>query len=444
MRNPGRLGRRLVVVPLCLAAATVGLALPAVAASRPSAPPASPEPTAYVVADADSGAVVAAKNDHQALLAASTVKLLTALAALERLPLDTTVPVSARAAGQPAMKINMHEGEIWKLDDALHALLIVSANDAAYAIAERASGSIEKFAGDATATARRLGLRDTTFRDPAGLDDRSSFGGGSRMSTYDLAVTARNALAVPEVAKVAKLLTYEFTDPTGAGRKLVNHNRGFLTGYSGATGLKTGFTKAANRTLVASATRNGRSCIAVVMGTWDDTGWAGRLLDQCFGTAVGAAGTGEQLPPVRVATLDLRRRAFEGLPGALGGPVLAAAGVTPTARAAVARGTSSARAVAPAPTPAVATRDAGGGAFSLGSIFSLRTFGFVLLALGLTVFLLRRRAVRRRRARRLARQRAMAEARRRRRMIDIVEPPKRGGTRQVRIVDRRRRVGTRR
>ena len=441
MRNPGRLGRRLVVLGVWLAAPTVGPALPSAAAARPAEPPASPEPPAYLVADADSGAVIAAKNDHQAFLPASTVKLLTALAVVERLPLDATVPVSARAAGQPAMKINMHEGEIWKVDDALHALLMVSANDAAYALAERASGGIEKFATDAAATARRLGLRDTTFRDPAGLDDRNSFGGGSRMSTYDLAATARNALAVPEIANIAKLITYEFKDPTGASRRLINHNRGFLTHYAGATGLKTGFTKAADRTLVASAARNGRSCIAVVMGTWDDTGWAGRLLDQCFATAAGAAGTGEHLPPVRIATLDLRHRAFEGLPGALGRPALAAGGVA--GGGAAPSHPPPENGVAPETTLPVTTREGIYGGLSLGGIFSLRTVALGLVAFGLILFVLRRRAVRRQRARRLARQRAMAEARRRR-MIDIVEPHESGGTRHVRVADQRPRVGARR
>ena len=143
---------------------------------------------------------------------------------------------------QPENKINMKEGEVWKLNDALHSLLMSSANDAAFAIAERTSGTVEQFAKDADATARRLGARDTTFGDPAGLDDRNSFAGGTQMSAYDLAIVARNVLTVPEIANPAKLISYDFTDPAGAGRHLTNHNDGFLTTYPGATGLKTGFT----------------------------------------------------------------------------------------------------------------------------------------------------------------------------------------------------------
>ena len=89
------------------------------------------------------------------------MKLLTALTALERLPLDSDVPVTTRATGQPTMRINMKEGEVWKFDDVLHSLLMVSANNAAFAIAERTSGTVEQFAKDADATAKRLGTRRT-------------------------------------------------------------------------------------------------------------------------------------------------------------------------------------------------------------------------------------------------------------------------------------------
>ena len=120
----GRLGRRLLplAVVLCALASTV--------APRPAAAaPASPTPKGYILVDADTGKVLLAHNEHQSLLTASTVKLLTALTALEHLPLDSTLPVSALAASKPAMKINMHEGEVWKLchpsTDARHSVAIV-------------------------------------------------------------------------------------------------------------------------------------------------------------------------------------------------------------------------------------------------------------------------------------------------------------------------------
>ena len=164
MAQLGRPGRRLLPLAFVLCA-LASLAAPRVAAAAPATPvPASAPPAAYILVDADTGKVLAAKDEHAPQLTASTVKLLTALTALERLPLDSDVPVSARAAGQPAMRINMKEGEIWKLDDALHSLIMVSANDAAFAIAERTSGTVEQFAKDADATAKRLGAQDTRVR----------------------------------------------------------------------------------------------------------------------------------------------------------------------------------------------------------------------------------------------------------------------------------------
>jgi D-alanyl-D-alanine carboxypeptidase len=319
----------------------------------------------------------------------------------------------------------------------LHALLMESANDAAFAIAECASGSVEQFAQDANAEAKRLGAKDTTFADPAGLDDANSFGGGTRMSAYDLSVVARNALPVPEIANIAKTLSYELTDPAGTAREFENHNDGFLTTYPGATGLKTGYTKAASRTLVTSATRNGRTMIAVVLATWDDTGWAGYLLDQGFTTPADAPGTGETIPKVRAITADARLAAFSGLPGALGLRARNGKADAPASGTAVAAPTttttepkpSAVKETAPAgdsggtalaTTPASATEASSSGV-TIGTIVNLRNFLLLVFVLLLTLFLLRRRAVRRQRARRIARQKHMAEIRRRR-MIDVVDP----------------------
>jgi serine-type D-Ala-D-Ala carboxypeptidase (penicillin-binding protein 5/6) len=449
----GRLGRRL--LPL----ASVLVAVASLVPARPAAAvPATQAPQAYILVDADNGCIRAAKDEHQSLLTASTVKLLTAITALERLPLDSTVPVSARAANQPAMKINMHEGEVWTLDDAIHSMLIVSANDAAYAIAERTGGSVEQFAKLANVTAKQLGATDTNFADPAGLDDRNAYAGGSHMSAYGLAVVARNALAIPEIANAAKTLDYDFTDPTGAGRHLRNHNDGFLTTYAGATGLKTGYTKAASRTLVTSATRDGRTMIAVVMGTWDDTGWAGSLLDQGFTTPAGARCSGAQVPPVRAVTADTRGQAFAGLPPVLGTPSLGGAGAvaavagttetsstttpktktkaTTTAKASGAKHSNAATIDAQAVSVEKAATQPGSSGLSLGTILSVWNFVLVVFLALLALFLLRRRAVRRQRVRRMARQKRMEEIRRRR-MIDLVEPSDRAS--HVRVVPRRAR-----
>ena len=139
------------------------------------------------------------------------------------------------------MSINMKEGEVWPLVDALHALLMVSANDAALRDRRERVGKHRAVRGRHADRREALGPRDSTFNDPAGLDaEGEGFRGGSLMSAYDLAVVARNALAVPAIADTAKLLEYDFTDPTGLPRTVTNHNDSWLNGYAGATGLKTG------------------------------------------------------------------------------------------------------------------------------------------------------------------------------------------------------------
>jgi D-alanyl-D-alanine carboxypeptidase len=307
------------------------------------------------------------------------------------------------------------------------SLLMVSANDAAYALAENAGGDLAHFAAMASATGHRLGLRDTTFHDPAGLDGAQGFGGGTTSSAYDLSIVARNALAVPAIADTASKVTVDFTDPNGVGRHLVNHNKGFLTGYPGAIGLKTGYTKAASRTLLAAARRDGHTCIATVMGTWDDTGWAGYLLDQCF-AGVRLAGA-PPLPAVRAQTVQDRLDAYSGLPHPLGaGGHTATTPTTPAAATAAATARTPATPVTSTPSSppasATATRTAttastgSDSGWSFGSI--LRTLGLVLLGLLVVVVILRRRAVKRQKARRIERMRAHAEARRRG-MIDVVE-----------------------
>ena len=378
-------------------------------------------PQSYFTVDGDTGAVVAAVNEHVPHLTASTIKVLTALVTLEQLPMTARLTVSRLAAAQPAMRIDMKEGSTWPLDQALASLMMVSANDAAYAMAENAGGDLPGFAAKANATAKRLGMKETTFNDPAGLDGAQGFGGGSMSSAYDLAIAARNALAVPQIADDAAKVTFEFTDPAGVGRRLVNHNKGFLTTYPGAIGLKTGFTRAASRTLLAAARRDGHTCIASVMGTWDDTGWAGYLLDQCF-AGVRVVGP-PPIPPVRfhpakaTATSALATSTTTVAPVAVVG---AARTATPTPDTAAAT-TGAARA------PAGATTSSGGG---IDWWAIVRIAGLTLLGILAIAFVLRRRAVKRRKARRIERQRALAEARRRR-MIDIVEPDQESDVRVV-------------
>ena len=285
---------------LCLVTVVVfGGADPSPAGAQTVPPPAPTHPAkAWILADADTGRVLDAHNEHEALPPASTQKIMTALVAAEKLPRGATVTVGPTAAAQPAMKIGMVEGEQWALDQALHALMMVSANDAAYALAEAASGGLAAFAADMNAAAARYGMVDSTFADPAGFDGAEGFNGGSRVSAHDLAIAARNYFSVPELTAMVALREYRFDGPAKA-HVLYNHNK-LLARYPGATGLKTGYTSLAGNTFVGTARRDGRTMIAVVLNSTDMYGVAAALLDQGFATPADAPGLGASLPPVRV------------------------------------------------------------------------------------------------------------------------------------------------
>ena len=199
-------------------------------AGVPSAAPFLPEGlpvAASIVVDADTGRVLLGDAFHEPRHPASTAKLMTALVAAERLPPDTPVRVSATAAAVEPNKIGMPAGSAWPLPEMLAALMMVSANDAAYALAEASGGSLAGFATIAQETAKRLGMDDSTFADPAGLDTAGSFRGGPLMSAYDLAIAARNVLATPSVAEWGARHIYDFTDRL-LGAQILGHNAGEL------------------------------------------------------------------------------------------------------------------------------------------------------------------------------------------------------------------------
>ena len=204
---------RLRLLGAALVATSVALLAPLPAAAAPATQP----PQSYVVFDAGTGKVIESKDPHVPHLTASTIKVLTALVALEHLPMSVAVHVSALAASRPAAKIDMKEGSDWPMDQTLDSLMMVSANDAAYALAETTGGSLDGFATMVTASARRLGLRDTDFHDPAGLDGKDGYGGGTTSSAYDLAIVARNALTVPEIAGPASKETLGVHRPERRG-----------------------------------------------------------------------------------------------------------------------------------------------------------------------------------------------------------------------------------
>jgi D-alanyl-D-alanine carboxypeptidase/D-alanyl-D-alanine carboxypeptidase (penicillin-binding protein 5/6) len=190
---------------------------------------------------------------------------MTAVVVIERYELDTKVKIPAEAVGIEGSSIYLCAGEELTLRQLLYALLLSSANDAATAIALHCAGSFEAFAEMMNETAQRLGLVNTHFDNPHGLDSDSHY-----TTARDLARLAAYALTLSEFKTISS--TYKMQIPlagTENARLLVNHNK-LLRSYDGIIGVKTGFTKKSGRCLVSAAERDGTTLIAVTLNDPDD------------------------------------------------------------------------------------------------------------------------------------------------------------------------------
>src|SRR5215207_5379090 len=253
-----------------------------------------------VLVDPATGAVLWGRRRRALAPPASLTKMLTALAVRASLDLDEVTVASRKAARQPARRLAMRRGQKLTVDQALKALMIVSANDVAVMLAETAGGSVARFSRAMDAESALLGLRASSWRNPNGLDAR-----GHRSTAFDLAILARAVLQDRWLARVARMRHDAFTTPNGRKVTLTARSR-FLGGYRGAVGVKTGFTDDAGHCLAAAATRGGRTLIAVVLRSPDNAADAGRMLDWGFAHR-GQAGTGVRLPePVRPASVAAR------------------------------------------------------------------------------------------------------------------------------------------
>lgn len=218
---------------------------------------------AAVLEDLDTGQLLFAKNPDARRPIASLTKIMTALLVLERTRPTDLVTVGADALA-PASAIGLAElglqaGEEIAVGELLYALLLQSANDAAIALAEHLSGTVDAFVSAMNARAARLGLRNTMFRSPSGLDDDGF------SSARDLATLTRAAYRLPGFARIVRTKFHDVPSPTGPDRHIQNRNV-LLWLYPGAIGVKTGFTTAAGLCVVATAQREGLRLVAVVLG----------------------------------------------------------------------------------------------------------------------------------------------------------------------------------
>lgn len=225
---------------------------------------------AAVLAGGDTDQPLAGKNIHERLAMASTTKIMTALLVVERANLDDTITVSPTAlVGGSSM--GLQAGEIVTVEDLLWGLLLQSGNDAAVALAEHVAGSEAEFVALMNERAVQLGLADTHFVNPHGLDAPEHFS-----SAHDLWLVAEAAMTYPKFQEIVASQSY-----VAAGRTLLNINE-LLDRYPGADGVKTGTTQAAGQSLVASVTRDGHRSMAVVLGSEDRYADATAIFDHYF------------------------------------------------------------------------------------------------------------------------------------------------------------------
>lgn len=232
---------------------------------------------AWILYDETFDRPLAEHNADQRRAMASTTKLMTALVALERAELDDIVIISGVASDVGEAEIDLIAGEEWSVRQLLTAMLVRSANDAAVALAEHVGGDLPGFVTLMNAEAAEMGLDDTRFANPHGLDAP-----GHYSTARDLLVLGQRAAADEFLATVINTRVATLpADPDGNIRTARTTNE-LISTYEGAFGVKTGFTDDAGRVLIAGAERDGRRLFAVVLGSEDHFADSAALLTYGF------------------------------------------------------------------------------------------------------------------------------------------------------------------
>jgi serine-type D-Ala-D-Ala carboxypeptidase (penicillin-binding protein 5/6) len=232
---------------------------------------------AAILVDADTGRVLWAERPHERRKIASLTKIMTATLALHEVPWRSTVTVARSVTRVPLVREGLRTGETVKAWKLFYSLLLYSGNDDANQLAISSAGSVHAFLRQMNDDARRLGLRDTHYTSPSGIRDR-----GNYSTPWDLAALTRYAFRDPRFDQLVrtKRIQVPWSAPTNS--KIYLNNNYLLHEYSGANGVKTGYTHEAGWCLVASATRHGRRLIAVLLDSPNLYADARRLLNLGF------------------------------------------------------------------------------------------------------------------------------------------------------------------
>lgn len=220
-----------------------------------------------ILMDEKSGRVIYDVKGHEKSRIASITKIMTAILAIESGKLDETVTVSRHAVGTKGSSLYLKEGEKIKLRDLVYGLMLRSGNDAAIAIAEKVGGSVDGFVWMMNQKAEEIGMKDTYFSNPHGLDNT-----GDHYSTaYDMALLTRYAMQNQTYEKIAGTKVHRAPNSTENWDYVWKNKNKLLTHlYEYSTGGKTGYTKLAKRTLVSTATKDDQHFIAVTLNASDD------------------------------------------------------------------------------------------------------------------------------------------------------------------------------
>jgi D-alanyl-D-alanine carboxypeptidase (penicillin-binding protein 5/6) len=236
-------------------------------------------PRSGLLFDLDTGQVLWRHQPERVLPIASLTKMMTAILVVDRAPADAKVRVTKEALAYKGSAVGiLPKGKRIKLETMLNGLLLPSGNDAAIALAQRMNGTVAAFVERMNERAGDLGLACTRFSSPDGFEDA-----GNHSCAIDLAEMARALLDRPRLARIVRRRRAVLPFPIKGGRiYLFNNNPLLRTGYPGTIGIKTGYTDAAGRCLVAAARRNGRRLGVVLLHSPDPGKQARQLLNRGF------------------------------------------------------------------------------------------------------------------------------------------------------------------
>ena len=248
------------ILTLCFPSNTLALDLPSVSAK------------AAVVINGLTREVIYAKNKDERLSMASTTKIMTSLLLIENGDLSKEYNVSQKAASTEGSSIYLKSGDKITGDALLAGMMLESGNDAATATAEAVAGSVEAFADKMNERAREIGMKNTNFVTPSGLDAETHYS-----SAYDMAILTSEALKHKQFREISATVSKKVTFG-GSEHTFTNHNK-LITEYEGCIGVKTGYTRKSGRCLVSAALRDGKLIIAVTLSDPNDWEDHEKLLD---------------------------------------------------------------------------------------------------------------------------------------------------------------------